>query len=145
MSGTVWSYGPEIITDAAKTVGGGSGVPKTYVLNLAAAQAITLPAATGTGHAYRFVVGITATGDKTILCAGTDEYAGVIYQVDTDSSDALVAYPAIAADNYDTITLNGTTTGGLIGDWIEVVDVVTGTWALVGHTNGNGTVATPLS
>jgi hypothetical protein len=145
MVGTVWSYGPSIET-AAVTVGGGSGVPKTYITNSATGFALTLPAATGTGHAYRFVIGVTVTsGSMTIACAGTDEFAGVIYQVDTDTTDTVAAYPALAADNFDVITLNGSTTGGLAGDWFEVVDVASGVWALMGYSNGTGTVATPLS
>lgn len=145
MTITPYSYGPNFVTSATVTVAGGSGIPLTYVLNRAAGVAVTLPAATGTGQAYRFVMAATATGDHTISCAGTDEFAGVIYQCDTDTSDADVAYPAIAADNFDTITLDGTTTGGLIGDWIEVMDVASGVWALNGVVNANGTVATPLS
>ena len=118
---------------------------RTIALDTLAGSTVTLPAATGTGMKFTFIVSVAATSnDHSILCVGTDEFSGVIYQTDTDTSDTLVAYPAIAADNYDHIQLNGSTQGGLIGDRIELVDVVSGTWALLGHVNGNGTVATPL-
>jgi len=119
---------------------------KTIALDTLAGSVCTLPAATGTGMRLRFVVSAAPTSNfHSIACVGTDEMSGVIFQVDTDSADALVAYPAIAADNYDTIQLNGTTKGGLIGDTIVLEDVVSGTWALIGFTNGNGTVTSPLS
>lgn len=147
MTGTVWSYGPEFLTDSTATAAGGSGVPKTYIFSRAAGVVVTLPAATGTGHTYRFIVGVTVTSNALAIntASDDDEFRGVVYQTDTDSSDALVAYPAIAADNFDSISMNGTTTGGLTGDWIEVCDVASGVWAVVGHTNANGTVSSPIS
>jgi len=119
---------------------------KTIIFDIAATQTVTLPAATGTGNVFKFMVGITATDDKVIQVANsTDEFAGIVYQVDTDTGDALVAYPAVAADNYDTVTLNGTTTGGLIGDVITLTDIVSGAFLIEGNTMGTGIVATPLS
>jgi len=119
---------------------------KTIVMDIAATQTITLPAATGTGDVFKIVVGVTATGDKVIQVANaTDEFAGMILQVDTDTADSLVAWPAIAADNYDTVTLNGTTSGGLIGDVITLTDIASGVFMLEGQTNANGIIITPLS
>lgn len=119
---------------------------KTIALDQADGSALTLPAATGTGTRFRVVVSVTVTSNAhSISCAGTDEFVGVIYQVDTDTSDAIVAYPALAADDFDVISMNGTTTGGLIGDWFELEDVASGSWALLGYSNANGTVATPIA
>lgn len=120
---------------------------KTVIWDTAGTGSIvTLPAATGTGNVFKFLMGATTTSNKVIQVANsTDEFAGIVYQVDTDTGDALVAYPAVASDNYDTVTLNGTTTGGLVGDVIEIVDVASGIFAISGHTNGTGIVATPLS
>lgn len=119
---------------------------KTILLDQADGSACTLPAATGTGTRFRFIVSVTVTSNvHSIACAGTDEFAGVVLQTDTDTSDTLAAYPALAADNFDIISMNGTTTGGLIGDWFEVEDIATGVWALRGYVNANGTVATPLA
>ena len=41
------------------------------------------------------------------------------------------AYQATGTD--DTLTLNGTTTGGQIGDWIEMMDIGTNQWAVRGQ------------
>ena len=38
----------------------------------------------------------------------------------------------LGSDNI--LTLNGGTTGGAIGDWFEIVDILTGYWAIYGLT-----------
>lgn len=139
----------KLMGDAAFTVdanGTNAYAGNDIILTIAGAQTITLPAATGSGRRYRVIVGVTATGNKVIQVANsTDEFAGVVYQVDTDTADALVAYPAVDADGFDTVTLNGTTSGGLAGDVVEFVDVASGLFMINGHTCGTGVVATPLS
>jgi hypothetical protein len=139
------SFGP-VLVGASLTLVAATHEGRTIYLDQATGSAATLPAATGSGTKFRIVVSTTVTsGSSTIACAGTDEFAGVVYQVDTDTSDTVVAYPALAADDFDVITMNGTTTGGLQGDWYEVEDISTGVWALLGYQNANGTVLTPLS
>ncbi len=120
---------------------------KTILFYHADGSVITLPAATGTGMTFRFIVSVTVTSNVHSIAtdSDSDEFAGHTYQVDTDTTDTVKAYPAIVADNFDLISMNGTTTGGLIGDWIELVDIVTGTWAVNFLTNGNGTVAAPIA
>lgn len=119
---------------------------RTVRFSAASGSAVTLPAATGSGMRVRLVVSVTVTSNNhTVACNGTDEFAGTILQTDTDTSDTLASYPALAADNFDTITMNGSTKGGLIGDWLEIEDIASGTWAIIGHINGTGTVATPFS
>jgi hypothetical protein len=68
-----------------------------------------------------------------------------LFGVDTDSSDALVAYNALAADAFDFINLNGGTTGGVAGTFIEIVAVAANCYMVTGTVNGSGTVATPFS
>lgn len=119
---------------------------KTLLLDAADGSELTLPAASGSGARFRVVVSTTVTSSaSSIACAGTDEFHGVVYQIDTDTSDAIAAYPALTADNFDIISLNGTTTGGISGDWFELEDVASGVWAVVGYTNASGGVATPLA
>jgi len=120
---------------------------KTVTLGSANGDTVTLPAATGTGNVYTIMVATTVTSNSHIIqvANATDEFAGIVYQVDTDTGDALVAYPAVDSDGYDTITMNGSTTGGLAGDVYTITDVATGVFALTGHQRGTGTVVTPLS
>jgi hypothetical protein len=111
---------------------GGAGSLRTH----------TLPAAAGTGARFRFVVGAVNTSGYKIQVTTTDVMYGVINSV--NDSAAPIAW-ATAADS-DTITLDGTTKGGVaVGDWIEVEDVATGKWVVRGQTNSSGTEATPFS
>lgn len=108
-----------------------------------AALAATLPAATGGGAKYRFVVSVVNTSGYTIKVVGDDIMAGSIL-MNQDTADTLVGFNT-AADS-DTITLNGTTTGGVsIGDYVELQDVLANTWAVTGIVTGSGTEATPFS
>ncbi len=93
--------------------------------------AIALPAATGTGTRFRFCVSVLNTSTYTITTNSTDIFRGSLITHDDDST-AAVGYAAIAGDNI--LTLNGGTTGGAIGDYFEIVDILTGIWSIWGIT-----------
>jgi hypothetical protein len=95
----------------------------------AAASTCTLPAATGSGSVFKFIVTAVNTNNHLIKVVGDDVMKGVVVSLDNDSN-AATAYAASGTD--DTITLNGTTTGGQIGDWIDLVDIAADTWAVSG-------------
>lgn len=95
----------------------------------AAASTCTLPAATGSGARFHFKVKAVNTNNHLIKVTGDDVMNGQVDILDNDAN-ALTAYSASGTD--DTITLNGTTTGGQIGDWIELVDIAADTWAVTG-------------
>lgn len=108
------------------------------VVNRAAGSTITLPAATGTGYRYLITTIVDQTGDLIVAAAGTDVMQGVAL---TDMSG--VIWPT--ADATDTITLNGTTTGGLKGTRVELIDVASGIWNVLVVGEASGTEATPFS
>ncbi len=143
----------DVVTTAQDVVAAGGTLTatsahhnRTIGLDTASGSVVTLPAATGSGLKLRFIVTTTVTTNShQINCAGTDEFHGVVYQVDTDTTDTVAAYPCLAADNFDNINMDGSTTGGLSGDWYELVDIASGVWALVGWQNATGTAATPVS
>ena len=88
-----------------------------------AAVTLTLPAATGTGAVYKFIVSVTNTSNYKIQVAdATDTIDGIMLYLDEDGT-AVTAFPSVAAS--DTITLNGGTTGGKIGDYLELIDIAT--------------------
>lgn len=120
---------------------------KVVLMSNADGDTFTLPAAAGTGDTYIVIVSTTVTSNNHIIQVvnATDEFLGVIYQVDTDTTDTVAAYPCLDADGFDTITMNGTTTGGLKGDKFVLIDVAAGHWNLEGYINATGIVATPLS
>jgi hypothetical protein len=62
--------------------------------------------------------------------------------VDTDGA-ALVGFFAAAANDF--INLNGTTTGGVAGSWIEIFAIAANKYMVKGTVLGTGTVATPFA
>jgi hypothetical protein len=110
-----------------------------------ASLTVTLPAATGSGLKFRFVVSVVNTSNYVIVVTGDDEFYGnIISNATGDTPDLTSIWPTAA--NTDTITLNATTTGGVaIGDWIEVEDILTDCWAVTGVTTSSGAEATPFS
>lgn len=104
----------------------------------------TLPAATGSGARFRFVVGAVNTSNHIITTTGGDVFKGVlIANSTTDTPDLGQPWPSSANT---IITLNGTTTGGqAVGDWIEVEDIAADTWAVTGIISASDTEETPFS
>lgn len=117
---------------------------ETIVLNRAAGQALTLPAAMGTGAVYRFFVQTTITSNSTTIkvANSTDVMQGfaVVLQ---DGGDTVVGFET-AADS-DTITFNGTTTGGIRGALVELEDVASGLWSVNVRGAATGAEVTPFS
>lgn len=105
--------------------------------------AITLPAATGSGYTYKVVIVTTAWSAGSIKCASaSDSFLGGLVGVD-DDADAAYAWKAETGD--DTITGNGTSTGGKIGDWYQFEDIATGKFLVSGFiTQSGGSEATPF-
>jgi hypothetical protein len=108
---------------------------------------LTLPAATGGGARFRFVVGVVNTSSYVFKSvAGTDLMEGLIFGASTTDSatDAARTWASGASD--DTVTLNGTTMGGAaIGDWVEFEDFSATGWAVRGMVTQSGAEATPFS
>jgi hypothetical protein len=119
---------------------------RTIAWDTAAGSVVTLPAATGTGMKFRFVVTTLATSNgHEVKCVGTDEFVGHCSIIDVDTADATISFAAQAADDFDRILFARSTTGlATPGDWVEVEDIVTGSWAIKGSAVATGTVATPF-
>lgn len=115
-------------------------------LNLAAGQALTLPYSTGKGGTYRLYVQTTVTSSTTIVVKPGNNpatsAADVIYGLASITGTTAGTFAATAAG---TVTLNGSTTGGLKGSYIELEDVQVGQWRVMGALLGSGTAATPFS
>lgn len=111
-------------------------------LNRAAGQAVTLPAATGSQAQYSFFIGTTITSNSTTIkvANATDVMVG---SASVSTSGTAGVFPC--QSTFDTITLNGSTTGGVAGSYITVTDIVSGYWLVSAALNGSGTAATPFS
>ena len=107
---------------------------------------LTLPDASGTGNVYRFTVSVVNTSSYVFkVLDGDTTIDGQIILTDADSTTP-VSY--VTAATTDTITLNGTTTGGgAIGDYIELIDIAEHQWAVSGMLTcaAGSNVATMMS
>lgn len=113
-------------------------------VSAAAGLTLTLPAATGSGYVYRVFIATTVTSNNVILnvADATDTMKGNIVCAQ-DAADTAVVWEA--ASTSDTITLNGTTKGGLLGDFFEFTDVAADLYLVTGLCAATGTEATPFS
>jgi endonuclease V-like protein UPF0215 family len=137
-----------LVSAAAATlaVSAATHAGRTVLLSKADGIAVTLPAATGSGDVYRFVVGVAASGGSYVIGVTANDifYGNIIANSTADSPDLAQPWPTAA--NSNVITLNGGTTGGLaIGDFVQVQDIATDKWAVYGVTTCNSTEATPFS
>ena len=87
-------------------------------------------------------VSVTSNGYIIKVANATDVMVGnaILAQ---DAGDTAVMFEAAASS--DTITLNGTTTGGLLGARVSVVDIASGIWFVDVVSAATGTEATPFS
>lgn len=116
------------------------------MLNISAAAGLTLtlPASEGKGAKYRFFVRTTVTSNTVVIqvANATDVMQGTAIFA-ADGGDTGVLFET--ASTSDTITMNGSTRGGIIGDFIELEDVAAGFWSVRMVAQGTGTEATPFS
>ena len=166
--GGIYQQGPASVVDitasttlspeahGGRIISVGGALAATTTLTLPAINVSANPTTSGPGQdpntvnnegvLYTIWVPTTiTTSTLKIATNGTDLFIGSLMGVDTDSSDALVAYNALAADTFDFINLNGGTTGGVAGTWIEIVAVAANAYMVRGTVNGSGVVATPFS
>jgi hypothetical protein len=131
--------------------------------SLAAAVTLTLPAintsanpttsgpgqdpstANNEGVLYTIWVPTTiSTSSLKIGTNGTNKFVGTIAMNDVDTDGAaLVGFTAAASNDF--INLNGTTTGGVAGSWVQIFAIATNKYMVKGTVLGTGTVATPFA
>lgn len=111
-------------------------------LNRAAGTTVTLPASSGNGDKFIVFVGTTISSNNAIVqvANSTDILQGAVH-LTTDIAGTSMPTSATS----DTITMNGGTTGGVKGSWVQVTDVSSGVWQLEGGLVCTGTEATPFS
>lgn len=118
---------------------------KIVLLQSTGGLAITPPAAVGSGDRYELLIKTTISGGSVTLDAkagnASDVFLGRCYQLKVGTGEVVYA----AASNSNLLTLDGTTTGGLAGDRIYLVDMATNKWYINFDSTASGTVATPFS
>lgn len=137
-------YQPINLTAATLTLSRSSHLGAVVTVNRAAGTTITLPASAGKGDTYRIFCGTTVTSNslKVQVANATDIMSGVAWAA-ADGGSSVVGWET-AADS-DTITMDGSTTGGIKGDFIELIDVTSGIWFVRVMASATGTEATPFS
>jgi hypothetical protein len=164
--GGIYQQGPSTIVDitssttlnpvahAGRIISVGGTLAANVVLTLPAINTSANVSSSGPGNdpntannegvTYTIWVPTTiATSSLKIGTNGTDKFVGTILGVDTDSSNALVAYTAAASNDF--INFNGGTTGGVAGSWVQIVAIAANKYMVNGIALGTGTVATPFA
>jgi hypothetical protein len=102
--------------------------------------AVTLPSITSDtiGAKYTFFVGTDAT-DLDIKTDGTDKFLGSVSVIGTTTAGF------VPGATNDVISMNGGTTGGDKGSYVEVTALATAEYLVQGVLVGSGTVATPFA
>jgi hypothetical protein len=131
------------ISTTTATLTQDSHAEKLIRLSRAAGITVTLPLATGTGAEYKFVIPTSLSGTTKIKVASTSNTLQGHVQVDASlASNAPISFTA--GTTADTISLNGTTTGGKLGDYFKLIDEKTGVWHVEGFIRSTGAGATPF-
>ena len=164
--GGIFQQGPSTVVDitssttlnpvahAGRIISVGGTLAANVVLTLPAINTSANASSSGPGNdpntannegvVYTIWVPTTiATSSLKIGTNGTDKFVGTILGVDTDSSNALVAYTAGATNDF--INFNGSTTGGVAGSWVQIVAIAANKYMVNGIALGSGSVATPFA
>jgi len=143
-NGFISGSGSLVTVDADVTLTAASNAGRTMLLDVASGATVTLPAASGTGNIYKFFVKTTVTSnDYIIQVASADDTMAGVAIVANDGGATASIFETVAAS--DTITLDGSTTGGILGGQIELQDVASGVFSVVVRGAATGTEATPFS
>jgi hypothetical protein len=164
--GGIYQQGPASVVDitasttlspeahGGRIIAVGGSLAAALTLTLPAINVSTNPVTSGPGQdpntlnnegvVYTIWVPTTiSTSSLKIGTDGTDKYVGSLLSVDTDSSGAVVGFTAGATNDF--INLNGGTTGGVAGTWIQIVAIAANKYMVTGVILGTGSVATPFA
>lgn len=131
-----------IVGTAAITLNQDSHQGNIFVLNSATGRIVTLPASSGKGDVYTIFIQTTvSSGSHVVQVANSTDVLSGGVSLSTD----VVGGVMLTSATSDTITMNGSTQGGLAGSWIRVTDAVSGIWMLEGFLATTGTETSPFS
>lgn len=143
-NGSVYTPGGVGVVKTAATTLTAADNGATCFFNSAAGDIYTLPAPV-VGLEFEFVVLVTITSNaaKVITdAASTFLLGGFIQSTDGTYTSA---FHAANGTTIRAISMNGTTTGGLQGDWWKVKCITATQWAIWGMGRATGTEATPFA
>lgn len=134
----VWTIGGDITLE-----GGHSRRP--LVLNIASGCTVTLPTATGSGNKFEFYINTTVTSNAYVIKVGSaaESITGIAWLAQ-DSAQTAAVFEDYGGSS-DTITMNGSTTGGFKGGIVTVVDVAANSFVAEVKSAATGIEVTPFS
>ena len=104
-----------------------------------ATRTIRLPKAIGSGDSYTIVNNAVLTNTVRVQTTSPDVLSGTAF-VRSETAGSTDVFHTASGNN--TYSLNTTTSGGLRGDKVELIDIAAGTWLVRIEANGSGTLAT---
>lgn len=136
------NYGRVHVTGATVTLTEAAHNGKIIAIDRAAGCVVTLPEATGSGARFHIYVKTSISSNALDIRTSpdTDLFEGAV-------AIAVAAGSAMfAADETDDneISMNGSTSGGLVGSYLTLADLEDGKWSVTGVLMGSGTEITPF-
>lgn len=131
-------------TAAPAQIPGDLATFRLIVLQNATGLTAQMPRATGSGRFYMFVLGLALSSGNYIINTDptTDVYQGNL-SIDVNAS---ASGQTFIGNAQNTLTLNGSTTGGANkGDMFFMADWTSGIWTCSGTIVGTGSPSTPFS
>jgi len=147
------------ISDKINVINHTSGATRTLtaeesgslvVANKADGVIFTLPvlSSDNVGIYYDFEVDTTITSNAFKISTGTqgtEFFNGTLVVMDSDGTVTSGAVFAGNGTTHDNISMNGSTTGGVMGTRLRVTATSTTTWKVSGYYVGAGSVVTPFA
>lgn len=143
-TGVTETVGVTAVTSATATLTAAANGGHVITLGKVDGIDVTLPAATGSGVVFQFVMSTTMTSDATAILAASasDTMTGFILATTNTDTATINLWPTTAAT--DTISFDGSTKGGFKGDFVVLKDIASGVWSVWGVVQSTGTEATPF-
>jgi hypothetical protein len=143
-----------VAAHAGKIITVGGTIASDIVITLPTVNVTATPIAAGPGSDPNnpnnqgatftiFVPTTIATSSVKIGTDGTDKYTGSILTVDTDSSGAMAGFAPGATNDF--INLNGSTTGGVAGTYVQITALSSAKYLVQGVILCTGNPATPFA
>ena len=143
--GQVFPMQAPLVAGATKTLTVANN-NQTVLLGTAAGSVVTLPAATGSGVKFHFVVSTTTTsGAHKILAASSSDFLNGL--AIGENAGTCKAFASAAATNHSIqMPFTGTQpSGGFIGDYFDFQDIAANLWQVNGMYQAGTTPTTPFS
>lgn len=145
-SGTIALINPPIQAGGAALPVTAAMSGKVILLDTAAGTTATLPAATGSGNRYKFIVSTTTTsGAHKILAASVSDFINGIAMGFTGSTAKVFASAAATNHSIQMPFAGSQPSGGFIGDYFNFVDIGANLWSCDSMYQAGTTPTTPFS